>query len=223
MFESPSTVISNNNKEAKQALSFIKKVHRELLEMWDWQLLTEEQTFTTDGTGSYALTSSGIITDNDYERPVTETEWDRSNERKIQIVTPAEWQWLESGIVSTVGIWRWARVRGNLLIMTPDESGDTLVLEYISSFYAQDSGGTKKATFTADDDTSRFNENLIEIGLKAYLKSEYGLPAVEDFDKYYDSAEKLIAQERPLKVIRPQREIWKSQFVVNIPDTGIGS
>jgi len=189
--------------------------------MWDWQLLTEEQTFVTDGTESYSF--SDIITDDDYERPVTETEWDRSNERKIQIVTAAEWQWLKSGVISTVGIWRWARVRGNLLIMTPDNSGDTLVLEYISSFYAQDAAGVKKATFTLDNDDSRFSENLMELGLKAYLKSEYGLPAVEDFDKYYDSAEKLIAQERPLKVIRPQREIWKSQFVVNIPDTGAGA
>ena len=189
--------------------------------MWDWQLLTEEQTFTTDGSGSYSFDT--IITDGDYDRPITETEWDRSNEKKIQIVTAAEWQYLKSGIVSSLGIYRWARVRGDNLIITPDASGDTLVLEYISNFYAKDSNGTKKATFTADTDQSRFKENLIEIGLKAYLKSEYGLPAEEDFDKYYDSAEKLIAQERPLKVIRPNRQVNKSRFVVNIPDSGAGA
>lgn len=202
-------------------LSFAKKVCRELVEMWQWQVLTEEQTFTSTGTGVYNF--STIIPDGDYDRPVTETEWDRTNQKKIVIVTAAEWQTLKSGLISNVGIYRWARVRGGELLITPDDAGDTLVLEYVSKFYAQDSGGTKKATFTVDTDSPRFNENLVELGLKAYIKSEYGLPAEEDFDRYYDSAEKLIAQERPLKVIRPTYPLYKSKFIVNIPDTGAGA
>jgi hypothetical protein len=213
--------VSNSNKETRQLLSFAKKVCRELVEMWEWQVLTDEQTFTSDGTGEYDFSS--IVTDDDYDRPVTETEWDRTNQKKIVIVTAQEWQYLKSGLISNVGIYRWARVRGDKLLITPDDSGDTLVLEYVSSFYAKDSGGTKKATFTADTDSPRFKENLVELGLKAYIKSEYGLPAEEDFDRYYDSAEKLIAQERPLKVIRPTRPLYRSQFVVNIPDSGAGA
>lgn len=221
MFERPATVISNSNKAARQALSFVKKVCRELLEMHDWQALTEEQTFVTDGSGSYAF--STIITDSDYERPLTDTEWDRSNEKKVQIVSASEWQFLKSGIISQTGIRRYARARGDNLIITPDASGDTLVFEYISSFYAKASNGDKKATFTADTDSPRFQENLVELGLKAYMKTEYGLPAMSDMDKYYDSAQKLIAQEKPQKVIRPQRNIERSRFVVNIPDTGAGA
>lgn len=189
--------------------------------MHDWQTLVEEQTFTTDGSGSYAL--STIVTDGDYERPLTNTEWDRTNEKKLQIVTPSDWQFLKSGIISQTGIRRYARARGDNLIITPDNSGDTLVFEYVSSYYAKDSGGTKKATFTADSDEPRFKESLVELGLKAYLKTEYGLPAVEDMDRYYDSAQKLIAQEKPQKVIQPQRNIERSRFVVNIPDTGAGA
>ena len=220
LFERPTTVISNSNRETRQALSFLKKVHRELVEAYDWQILTKEQTFTTDGSGSYAF--SDIITDGDYERPVTETEWDRSNEKKVQIVNAAEWQELKSGIITNTGIYRFARARGNSLLITPDASGDTLVLEYVSSYYAESSGGTRKATFTADDDVSVFNENLIELGLKYYLKDEYGLPAIGDGDKYYDSMEKLMAEERPLKVLRPHPAIYYSQYVVNIPDSGAG-
>ena len=216
LFESPQTVISNSNKEAKQALSFVKKVCLELLEMHDWQVLTKEQIFTTDGSGSYAFDT--IVTDGDYERPNTATEWDRTNERKIQIVDDAEWQELKSGIVTPTGIYRYARARGGNLIMIPDASGDELVFEYVSNFYAKSSAGVAKATFTADDDTSYFKENLLELGLKYYLKSEYGLPAQEDADRYYTSAELLIAQEKPQKVIRPRR----ATFTVNVPDTGVG-
>ena len=189
--------------------------------MHDWQVLTREQTFTTDGSGSYPFTT--IVTGGDYERPITETEWDRTNEKKVMIVTAAEWQYLKSGIISNVGIYRWARARTGNLIITPDATGDTLVFEYVSNFYAKDSGGTRKATFTVDTDLCFFEEHLVELGLKAYLKSEYGLPAEEDFDRYYTTAENLISQEKPLKVIRPARDIYRNRFVVTIPDTGAGA
>lgn len=198
----------------------MNKVCRELLEMHDWQVLTREQTFVTDGSGSYAF--SDLVTDGDYERPLTETEWDRSNEKKIRIVTAAEWQFLKSGIISNTGVYRWARARGDNLIMTPDASGDTLVFEYVSNYYAKSSTGTRQATFEADTDTSYFKEHLLELGLKYYIKSEYGLPAEEDMDRYYTTADNLIAQEKPMPVIRPSRAAWKSRYVVNIPDSGAG-
>jgi hypothetical protein len=213
--------VSNANKETRQLLSFAKKVCRELVEMWEWQILTEEQTFVSSGTGTYDFAT--IIPDGDYDRPLTETEWDRSNQKKIVIVTAQEWQFIKSGVISDTGVYRWARVRGGQLLITPDAAGDTLVLEYISNFYAKAANGDKKATFTLDTDCPRFNENMVELGLKAYIKSEYGLPAEEDFDRYYDSAEKLIAQERPLKVLRPSHSPFKSKFVVNIPDANAGA
>ncbi len=188
--------------------------------MHDWQVLTREQTFTTDGSGSYAF--SDLVTDGDYERPLTETEWDRSNEKKIRIVTAAEWQFLKSGIISNTGVYRWARARGDNLIMTPDASGDTLVFEYVSNYYAKSNAGARQATFEADTDTSYFKEHLLELGLKYYIKSEYGLPAEEDMDRYYTTADNLIAQEKPMPVIRPNRAVWKSRYVVNIPDSGAG-
>jgi hypothetical protein len=188
--------------------------------MHDWQVLTREQTFTSNGSGSYPF--STIVSDGDYERPLTNTEWDRSNEKKIQIVTASEWQLLKSGIISNVGIYRWARARGDNLIMTPDASGDTLVFEYVSNFYAKSSGGARQASFQADTDTSYFKESLLELGLKYYLKSEFGLPAEEDADKFYTAANNLMAQEKPMPVISPQINMFRSRYIVNIPDSGAG-
>ncbi len=220
LFERPTIVIGNSNKETRQSISFLKKVCRELIEMHAWQCLTREQLFTTDGSGSYPF--STIVTAGDYDRPLTETEWDRTNEKKIRIVTAAEWQFLKSGIISNTGVYRWARERNNNLIMTPDASGCQLVFEYVSSFYALSNTGTAQATFLADTDTSYFKEHLLELGLKYYLKSEYGLPAEEDMDRYYTTADNLIAQEKPMPVMRPKRAAWKSRYVVNIPDSGAG-
>lgn len=106
--------------------------------------------------------------------------------------------------------------------MTPDASGDSLVFEYISNFYAVSIGGTAKSTYTADDDTSKFPETLIKLGLKYYLKTEFGLPSQEDALRYYDRIDQLKAQDRPAKIIgRPL--IQDSKFIVNIPDTGAGA
>lgn len=219
LFQAPTTVISNQNKEIKQALVLIKKICRELLEAHDWQVLTKEETFTTDGTGTYTLAS--IFTDGDYERVLTDTEWDRSNNKKLLIVSAAQWQYIKSGIISQTGVTRWGRVRGNNLIITPDASGDTLVVEYLSNYYATSSGGTAKATFTADDDTTPFKEHLIELGLKYYIKSENDLDATEDCDRYYSTMESLVSEEKPMPVLRPQG-YGRVPFVVNIPDTGAG-
>lgn len=189
--------------------------------MHDWQVLTREQTFVTDGSGSYPF--STIVTAGDYERTLTNTEWDRTNEKKVQIVNASDWQYLKSGIVTNTGVYRWARARNGNLIVTSDTTGDTLVFEYISNFYAKSSGGTAQASFLADTDTSYFKEHLLELGLKYYMKSEYGLPTEEDADRYYTTATNLIAQEKPMPVIRPTTSVYRNKFVVNIPDSGAGA
>ena len=186
--------------------------------MHAWEDLTREQTFVTDGTGSYAIAT--IVTDNDYDRPYNGTEWDRSNQKMVQFVTPQEWQDLKSGIVTNTGIYRFARVRGGNMLMTPDASGDTVAFEYVSNFYAKSSGGTRKATYSDDSDTSAYPEDLLKLGLKYYLKTEYGLPATEDSFRYYDTIDSLMAQDAPAKIIRPKRQT--SRFIVNIPDSGAG-
>lgn len=219
LFERPATLVENLNRETRQALSFLKTISEEYVKYHDWQGLQKEQTFTTDGSESYAF--STIVTDGDFDRTVTETEWDRTNEKKVRIYTAAEWQELVSGIIATTGINRYARARGDSLIITPDASGDTLVFEYISKFYAVSSGGTAKATYTADDDTSKVPEPLLKRGLKYYIKSEQGIPAEEDMHRYYDYMDDLAGQDQPAKVIRGSRQ--RSDFVINIPDTGAGT
>lgn len=181
----------------------------------------KENIFTTDGSGSYPF--STIVTDGDYDRSLTRTEWDRTNRRAIQIVTAAEWQLLKSGIISNAGIYRWGRERGGDLIMTPDAAGSELVFEYVSNFYVIALDGTKKASFTADTDTAVWAEDLLEIGTKYRIKKEAGLPADDDEDDYNDLAENLIAQEKPAKVLTPNDSVFRSRYIVNIPDSGAGS
>ena len=192
------------------------KVGKELLSRHDWQALTREQTFTSDGTGSY--TRASVFTNGDFDRYVNNTDWDRSNERKMSLVTQSEWQLLKSSIVGTVGINRYYRERFGSILIEPDASGDTLVFEYISKNWITDSSGvTAKAAFTADTDLTKFPEYLVELGLKYKLKAGEGLPSVNEQKEFEAEFARHVGYETP------KRTLGRNYYnPTNLPDTGIG-
>ena len=185
--------------------------------MHDWQALTKEETFVTDGSGDYLR--SAIFTEGDFERYVNNTDWDRSNQRKMQLVTPPEWQIIKSSVSTTVGIVRYYRERGNAVYIEPDESGDTVVFEYVSNQWITDSTGvTSKSAFTVDTDLIKFPEYMVELGLKYKLKAGEGLPAVVEQQEYEGEVNKNIGYETPKRNLGRN---YDYKFT-NLPDTGIG-
>lgn len=200
-------------------MALLNKVGKELVAIHDWQTLNKEQTFTSDGTGEY--TRASIFVDGDFERYVNDTDWDRSNRRKMALVTAPEWQQLKSSVVSSVGIVRYYRERGNSVFITPDATGDTIVFEYISNYWITDTtGATSKGAFTVDSDLVKFPEFLMELGLKYRLKAGDGLPSVAEFEDYTIERDRLIASETPKRIIGPK---YTPTNFANLPDTGYGA
>lgn len=215
--EDPVTVIGNNDKYVKKCLALLTKVGKELISKHDWQVLTKEETFVTTGAGVY--TRSSIFTDGDFERYVEDTDWDRTNERQMALVTPSEWQILKSSIINPSGIIRYYRERGGSVYITPDATGDTIVFEYISNYWITDSTGvTSKGAFTADTDLVKFPEYVMELGLKYYLKAGDGLPSVVEKEMYDDEASRLMGYETPKRILGRVPKLSK----FNLPETGIG-
>lgn len=211
--------MGNDDKYVRKALALLNKVGKKLYAMHDWQVLEKEETFTTDGTGSYAR--SAVFTDGDFLRYINDTDWDRSNYRKMALVTPQEWQVLKSSVVTNVGIVRYYREQANNILITPDESGDTIVFEYISNQWITDStGATSKSAFTEDSDLVKFPEFLMELGLKYELKAGDGLPAAVELKEFEDAREDLIAAETPSRIIGPKFNVNTRN--PNLPDTGVG-
>jgi hypothetical protein len=186
------------------------------LQAHEWQSLQKEANLTTNGSGSYAMSTIA----SDYSRPVSTTEYDRSNYKKITIVSPQKWQELKAYMTIPTGIQRYGRVRGNNLLLIPDNANDELYFEYISKNYVVDSLGNEKAEFTADSDTTIFSEMLLELGLKYYLKNEDGLPAEADADRYYTLMKELMTSEKPMPTLRGMDSLGKrrSKFILTIPD-----
>lgn len=106
----------------------------------------------------------------DWHDTTNRTQWDRTNHWELQgAISPQQYQWLVSGIVAT-GPRRKYRIQGATVVIWPPPSAEdtpsTLSMEYMSSYWVLSSAGTPKARFTADDDTTVFDPDLMVMGIK---------------------------------------------------------
>jgi hypothetical protein len=103
----------------------------------------------------------------DYQRIIDRTQWDKSKHwEMLGPEDPQQWQWLKSGYIATGPRIRW-RILGNTFQIWPGVStSEYLGFEYVSKYFVQDAGGTRKASFTADNDTCLFDDRLMVAGLK---------------------------------------------------------
>lgn len=103
----------------------------------------------------------------DFARMVNKTQYNRSN--RWAIIGPKdsqEWQWLKSSYITTGPRMRYRIMNGKFTIWPMATSNVNLGYEYVSKYWALDSGGTLKARFTADTDTSLFPDTLLVLGTK---------------------------------------------------------
>lgn len=116
----------------------------------------------TFATQDYALPS-------DFSKMISRTNFDRTDHwSNLGPKSAQEWQWLQSGNISTAPRYRY-RTFGNKLRFFPAPTSVTnMVYEYISTYWVYASGGSAptKAKFTLDTDTSIFPDDVMVLGLK---------------------------------------------------------
>lgn len=144
----PSTFVSSTDGQIKQLISITHLVAKEIRDRFAWPQLTKEYSFATvNGTASYALPG-------DFERWLARSQWDRTNHWEVKgPLTPQEWQFRKSAIVST-GPWKRFRVKGQSLTQffidpTPG-SADTVVFEYQSHNWIRPVTWTTATAFAAN-------------------------------------------------------------------------
>lgn len=113
-------------------------------------------------TQDYALPS-------DFSKMISRTNFDRTDHwSNLGPKSAQEWQWLQSGNISTAPRFRY-RIFGNRLRFFPAPAGVlNMVFEYSSLWWVYASGGTAptKGKFTLDTDTSIFPDDVMVLGLK---------------------------------------------------------
>lgn len=176
------SVFGSTNEDAIQLASLANLEGSILSRRFDWQALVVETAITTTATEI----QSGAIP-SDFGRLVEESIFNRTTRKAIiGPLTGPEWQRAKmwgTGPVTPV-----YRIRGGdlLLIPTPP-AGESVYFEYITTKWALSSGGTPKVAFSADDDTCRMPEVLIQLGIIWRWLERQGL-AFETQAQIYEDA-----------------------------------
>lgn len=161
----------------------------------------------------------------DYETIADTTQWDKT--KRWQMLGPEDaqqWQWLKSGYISTGPRIRWRILGSQFQIWPPYNTQEYLGFEYRSKGWARSVTGQVKNSFTADNDTTVYDDRLVVVGTKlryfqiksfdtTALQQEYFriLNVVKGNDK---GSPNLSFAPYPTKVLIGY---------ANIPDTGYGT
>jgi hypothetical protein len=223
-FKVPASFYGSSNPTAKLCVALANEAGKDLEKEHRWQELITEYTFTTtNGTATYALPSG-------FRAFANMSQWDRTNLWRMRGPTPSfVYQWLKSGI----SVWgsnnRWFALRGNLFTIypTPTVTGDTIAFDYYSKLWVSDTSGgagVYVAAWTADDDTSRLDEDLLTADLKWRFLQANGMPFEPEYKRRESLVEALQADNGGKGMIdlgapAPQMGVGYG----NLPDTGFGS
>ncbi len=138
----------------------LTKCVKQLAADWDWQVLTRERTFT-----SLASETQTAMIPSDFLRFVPETMWDRTIKLAMTgPLTASEWQankaWVAGAVVPNF------RQRGNDILTYPvPPAGRSFAFEYITMNVGKNAGGSGILAFTADTDTTWWDDELIISGI----------------------------------------------------------
>jgi hypothetical protein len=178
----PSTVISNTDENVVRMLALANEEGEELANVYRWQRLCTESTFT-----SVATESQGVITTlaaSDFNYLANDTVWNRTVMRQMHPVTDVEWQLMKARVVSSMPFY--FRIRGNTFRVIPTmTAGQTVAFEWYSKNWCSDvTGATTRSAWSVDTDIGILDEGLMKLGLVWRWKRTQGLDYAEDFNAY---------------------------------------
>jgi hypothetical protein len=161
----------------------------------------------------------------DFETITDNTHWDKT--KHWQMLGPEDaqqWQWLKSGYISTGPRIRWRILGNKFQIWPPYNTQEYLGFEYRSKGWARSATDQVKNSFTADTDTTIFDDTVLVLStkLKYFQIKGFDTTALQqDYFRYLNVAKandkgsaNLSFAPYPTKVLIGY---------ANIPDTGYGT
>lgn len=161
----------------------------------------------------------------DYETITDRTQWDKTKHWEMLGPEDAQqWQWLKSGYISTGPRVRW-RILGQYFQIWPImNTQEYLGYEYRSKAWAESATGVPKNSFTADTDTTIFDDTVMVLATKLKYFQIKGFDTsslMQDYQRYLSVAK---ANDKGSAIL--SFAPYPSKVLIgyaNIPDTGYGS
>lgn len=187
--------------------------------------VTVGQKLSGDGSGSILFSQTEYPLPPDYETVTDNTHWDKT--KHWQMLGPEDaqqWQWLKSGYISTGPRVRWRILGNKFQIWPPMNTQEYLGFEYRSKGWAESSTGTVKNSFTADSDTTFFDDRVMVLytKLKYFQIKSFDTTALQqDYQRYL-----MIAKANDKGSATLSFAPYPTKVLIgyaNIPDTGYGT
>lgn len=198
----PPAVFSATDPQTIQLRSLLNE---ELLELrtWPdtyWRKLMRQKTFVTVA----ADTQTDDPIAEDYDHMIDNSMWDRTACRPVVgPISPQTWQAWKARPVLTSIIYGY-RLRGNEFLTAPNPpAGDTVAYEYISKWgvYSDGADEPDQEEFTADTDTSVFNETMMQRGLRWRFLRAKGLSYSQEYQEWITLVQREAARSKGIPTL----------------------
>lgn len=160
--------VGNVTSASRTMLACANAAGRDLMRSHEWSALQTLGTITTaDGTSTYALAT-------DYDRMVSDTGWDRTNDwMMVGPDSPQVNRYLNESGVAQTGVRKRFRLQGTNIVIFPTPTAvETLVYEYVSNTWARSAASAAQTEFAGDTDTTVFDPDLMKAEIKwRYLQA----------------------------------------------------
>ena len=189
------------------------------------KVVVMSQMATGNGIQSVVCAQTAYDLPDDFETITDRTQWDKSKHWEMLGPEDAQqWQWLKSGYISTGPRVRWRILDGQFQIWPVMNTNEYLGWEYRSKGWARSAAGAVQNSFTADSDTTVFDDRIMVLATKLkyfQVKSFDTTALMQDYQRYLSIA-KANDKGAPNLSFAP----YPSKVLIgyaNIPDTGYGS
>jgi hypothetical protein len=194
----PTSAAQSTDPAVLQLVALSTKEGEWLSDQYDWQVLTQEATFTTLATeiqGDVSVICPGL------KNIINDTMWNRDLRRPVfGPMTPQRWEQLKAMVMQ--GPWNQYEIRGNKIRFIPNPTaGQNIYFQYTTQYWCQSSGGVNQSRFLTDTDALLLREDLFKLGMEWRWKKAKGLDYAQDFADYETMLESAKARDGTKDVI----------------------
>jgi hypothetical protein len=179
--DQPDVLMTNTDREYQELARLANDTARMIAEDYDWQTLQKINTYTGNGT------DEAFDLPDDYDRMADGANiWSSRWLWGLNKITTTD-LWLEMLTVPYTFIYgNWIMFGGQLHLLPVMPATETVKFFYVSDLIVKAANATLKTAFTADDDTFRLPERLLELGIIWRSKKDKGLPFDAEKAEYDD-------------------------------------
>lgn len=172
--EQPRILFADTDRTAVELRQALIEAADKIVRAHDWQVLRKLNTDTGDGsTTEYPLPAEYL------RMPKGAEVWSTRWQHPLLRISPEDWLNFDVRDYD-VTIGSWTIYGGNIVYKPALASGESAKWWYVSRNKCADSGGTAKETFSADDDTFRLDDRVLELVFVWTWRQQKGLDYGED-------------------------------------------